>query len=275
MTEIQKNAQDGKKKNLKKIIPIILIGVVACCIISAVLGAISDIFSPDDISKKQQPVSPNKQTSSVIESVPNETAQPLYEGLVYTLYEDRSYSDAGTFKVMWDILIDPERAVISEENLDELLDHIYQEAFSLVPDDDRPKVIAIYVYTSLEYLYTGGQWIGMVMKSGGSSEPSCSINERQLDNLYALPEEKLGLSENERIQIWNEIVHTEDRAMAEADAVYPDMDPADEYFDLLEELELKYKTELANDCGLTLDQLQEISSEGLQKDWPLPTPIGR
>ena len=278
MTENQDNSQNEKKKNWKKIIPFMLIGIVTCCIVSVVVGAVSDVFSIDDVAEIQEVVSPTKQVSSTKSDdtpMPADTIQPVYGGLEYILHNDRSYSDAGTFKVMWDILIDPERKEITEYNLEELLNHLYQEAYVLVPEDDRPKVIAVYVYTSEEYLLTGGQWIGMANKSGVASEPSISINERQLENLYAVPEEKLGFTEDERIQIWNDIVHAEDRATAEADTAYPDMDPVDEYLDLLEELELKYKTELANGVGLTIDQLQEISLEGLQKDWPLPTPISK
>lgn len=201
---------------------------------------------------------------------PTNTQTPVVALLDYSIYKDNSTSDYGSFKVMWDIIINSEE--ITKPLLENLMNNLFEEAYQLLPgkNDDRTQLIFIYLYASKEHAMSGmGQWIGMVSKYADSSKPSLMFDELQLNALLETPEVSLGLSELERKQIWNEIIHAEDRAYAEAERIYPDLD--DPFFDYLDELTLKYMTELSIETGLTLEQLEDIGYEGMLKNWPFPT----
>jgi hypothetical protein len=187
----------------------------------------------------------------------------------YTLFKDNSYEDAGTVKVIWEILVSPD---VTKEPLNVLLNELYKKALAKTSgSNNRPVVIAIYAYTSEEYAMSGmGQWIGCVSKSGVDTQPTIVFNERQLSTKTETTETKFGLSEAERIRIWQDMVRAEDRAQEEALQVYPDMAPYDEFQKLYDELASKYMSELAQREGLTLEQLDEIDFEAFSKDWPIP-----
>lgn len=203
---------------------------------------------------------------------PTSTITPTVELLGYTLYHDNSTSDYGSFKVMWDIIITSEE--ITKPLLENLMNNLFEEAYQLLPgkNDDRNQLIFIYIYASKEHADSGmGQWIGMVSKYADSSKPSLMFDELQINALSETPEITLGLSELERKEIWNKIIHAEDRAFAEAEKVYPDTEPYEDYSDLAMELIDKYMAELAWETGLSLEELDEIGLEGMVKNWPFPT----
>ncbi len=171
---------------------------------------------------------------------------------------------------------------ISESGLRALLNKLYtsikkKKGFKY---HSSPTNIYIYSYTSKERFESGmGQWIAMLEKSYNDVSPSISVNRRQITQLGVKPEEKLGFSEKERKEIWKELVLIEDRAWQEAEKQYP-FNPelsqsqvrkqAGKLTGLRERLEKEYQTKLAKKYSLTLKQLEEISMEGITKDWALP-----
>lgn len=205
------------------------------------------------------------QTTEADEAVTLPT--PTFSLPAYTLFKDDSYESAGTFKIIWEILVSPE---ITQDHLNALLNELYQDALAKSPsNDDRPIVIDIKAYTSEEHATSGmAQWIGWISKSGIDTEPSIHFNEGQLNAEKG--ELKFGLSEAERFELWQAIVKVEDRASEEALQQYPDMQPLDEFEQLMDELVLRYKSELAQENGLSLEQLDEIAHEGLIENWPFP-----
>jgi hypothetical protein len=94
---------------------------------------------------------------------------------------------------------------------------------------------------------------------------------------------KFGYTIEERKQIFYEIVEAEDRAQLEAWEAYPTPDPfssdyttekmeealmnAFDYFDKYTEL---YRQEVAEKYNLSIEELKEISNEGVFNDWPFP-----
>jgi hypothetical protein len=115
------------------------------------------------------------------------------------------------------------------------------------------------------------------------SDPEVNVNTRQLAQLDSAPEEKYGLSDAARKQIFVEAVKAERRANADAERKYPLPDPLKPDYsqaaaqkqalaqaDLSTALLEKYKGEVAETHGLTSDQLDEIIMEGFTKDWPSP-----
>ena len=96
-------------------------------------------------------------------------------------------------------------------------------------------------------------------------------------------EDKFGLTEDKRRQIYKEIVNSEDRAQAEADRQYPIsgrstwnlsqselLNRMDKNTELMRRLEEKYKFDLMKKYRITREQLKEIIYEGLSENWPMP-----
>lgn len=98
-------------------------------------------------------------------------------------------------------------------------------------------------------------------------EPRVLINEERLAALSQEPEERVGLSEQERREVFRGIATAEDRATQEAMARFPDSQIMKQ-IELERELGEKYKAELAQKYGLTEGQLREIMVEGVTKGWP-------
>jgi len=99
-----------------------------------------------------------------------------------------------------------------------------------------------------------------------------------------------GLSENERMTIWDEYIRAQDRVRLEITRSLEILDPNDpKYADMRNEfdhdlysrqfgeretlIKLKqdeYEREVAEKFGLTHEQLTEIGNEGTRKEWPFP-----
>lgn len=219
-------------------------------------------------------------------AAPSPPPAPEREKIVmpnYSVLDEDVYDAPVKTQVALNILVSGE---ISEPGLGALLNQLYSSisvrgGFKY---HDSPTNIYIYAYTSKERAESGmGLWIAMLQKNYDDVEPTISINEQQIAQLDAKPEQKFGLSETERQQIWNEIVESEDKAFQEAKREFPDLDPLDpdysqslfmeqldKQIELQRTLDERYKNELAEKYGLTLDQLTEITVEGLTKDWPFP-----
>jgi len=90
-------------------------------------------------------------------------------------------------------------------------------------------------------------------------------------------EDKFGLNEEKRREIFKEIVATEDKARIEADNIYPidisDPNYEQENFmkniDKNRELMAKYKAEVRNKYGITEDIENKIVIEALEERWPM------
>ncbi|NZA28657.1 hypothetical protein H0E84_19975 [Luteimonas sp. SJ-92] len=129
--------------------------------------------------------------------------------------------------------------------------------------------IYIYVYGTKEQANAGqGLWIGMIaMGPLDKEEPRVLISEERLAALSHVPEERFGLSEEERKKVFRESAAAEDRATREAMARVPGSQIMKQ-IDMERELEEKYKNELVRKYDLTNEQLQEIVVEAAMKGWP-------
>jgi hypothetical protein len=112
-----------------------------------------------------------------------------------------------------------------------------------------------------------------------TDEPSAEPTEETGQDI------RFGYDEQQRFQIYSDMVQAYYRAVIEAWDLYPTPDPTssdytpealtearqnqDAYIDEHGEL---YRQQVANDWGLTIDQLHEIELEGIEKEWPLPPP---
>ena len=96
------------------------------------------------------------------------------------------------------------------------------------------------------------------------------ISQERLAALTQTPENRFGLSETLRKQVYREIAAAEDRGTREAMARVPDS-RIKEQAKLEDALQEKYKAELLRKYKLTQDQAGKIVLEGAQKGWPAPT----
>jgi len=132
-----------------------------------------------------------------------------------------------------------------------------------------PTNIYIYVYGTKEQADARkGVWIGMLAKSySDTGTPRVIINEDRLAALSAPAQDKFGLSEAQRKELFREIAGAEDRAMSEATARYRNSDIMKQ-IDFERSLEDKYKADVMRKYGVTKEQAFKVTVEGVKKGWP-------
>ncbi len=131
--------------------------------------------------------------------------------------------------------------------------------------------IYIYVYGSEEQARAGqGLWVGMLAKSySDKGTPKVLVNDERFAALSAASENRFGLSEAKRQEVYREIATAEERATRDAMARVPDSQIMKQ-IELERELKVEYKAAVARRHGLTEDHLFKISVEGIEKGWPVP-----
>jgi hypothetical protein len=176
---------------------------------------------------------------------------------------------------------------LTEVGLRQLLQGLYDECAAtrgFQYNGGKPTHVFIYLYTSQEHFRSHtGQWIAMLSKLGEDSRPETQVRTELIAQLDAKSEVKHGLSESERKEIFAAVVMAEDRAEADAERMYPYMDPLDPAYsqtsasrqiikqgEVQNALTEKYHAEVAARYGVTKEQLRDISLEGVKKNWPLP-----
>ncbi len=178
--------------------------------------------------EKEKPVvtpSPTKQETQkpTVASMPTVEREKVVTPR-YSVLNEEVHDVPIKTQVVLNILVSGE---ISEAGLKALLNQLYssikvRRGFKY---HDCPTNIYIYVFTSKERAESGmGQWVAMLQKSYDDIKPTISINERQIVQLRAKPEERFDLSEEKRKEIWEELLLSEDRARKEAEQQYP-LDP--------------------------------------------------
>jgi len=184
----------------------------------------------------------------------------------YTILKEGVSETPGKAQITENLLVHPG---ITEADLRTLLEKRYEVVSqrSGFRYHEHPTVVAIYAYPSREHAESGmGQWAGMLLQTPGDSVPRITIHP-SVGKPYT-EEERLGLSEVQRRNIFKRIVETEDRGQADAELKYPT-----DYVKqakLASELSKANKDALAKELKLTPDQISEIAEEGLTKNWPIP-----
>jgi hypothetical protein len=190
-----------------------------------------------------------------------ETAQPDTQALArhrdimqYRIHRCEVYDTALKTQLAVDLIVEDS---LSEDRLRTLLRTLYREAASLTgfKNSVHPTHVGIYAYASEAHVKAGmGQWVAMLSKTPAIAEPEIRVNESNIQAAMYPAEEKFGISEEERLAIWNEIVLGGDRATAHGDVTR------------------SYRDVLARKHNLTREQIEEIADEGMEKNWPLPEP---
>jgi len=176
---------------------------------------------------------------------------------------------------------------ITEIGLRNALEKLHSEANAMRGfkyHGGKPTHVFIYLYTSRDHFKSGmGQWIAMLSKVGEDSKINTQVKTELIVQLHANPEVKYGLTEAKRKEIFVAIVTAEGRADKEAQRMYPIPDPLEPGYsrdkvgtqwnhqiEAFENLKKKYKMQVAKKYGISEEQLQEISIEGVTKNWPIP-----
>jgi len=121
-----------------------------------------------------------------------------------------------------------------------------------------------------------GQWIGMISKGYDDTNPKIEISAVQLNALKEVAEDRWGLTQKQRLEIWNKIIQLEDRAQMEADKKIPldkpgiTLDDMNKNVDLMRQLKAKYEKELAKEYGINKSIIDSVGLEGLKKGWAMP-----
>lgn len=159
---------------------------------------------------------------------------------------------------------------IDEYTLKETIQFLYEEAINTRGFKHKgglPTNIYVYIYQSkVHFNAQSGQWIAM-MSSAQGSQPEMRIQREFLRFVNAEPEERFGLTEIERKEIFAAALMAEDRAYRNAQQQYPDDFSAENK--RANELYEQYLIQLAEDCGITLEILNSIRLEALEKNWLL------
>lgn len=192
----------------------------------------------------------------------------LAAGVTYTVVDDKIYDKPIKTQIEQHIVVSgvPTKAELKAEILKRYRAATARRGFRYYNPATN---IYIYVYGTEQQARAGqGLWIGMIAKGfSDKGEPRVLINEERLAALSQAPEKRFGLSEQRRKQVFREIAAAEDRATRGARARVPDSQIMKQ-IDLERELGKKYKAKVAQQYGLTNDQLLKITLEGVTKGWP-------
>lgn len=218
-----------------------------------------------------------------VQEVPQEKTQPQIALPNYEMLNEKIDDMPIKTQIAQHFLVTGE---INAENLKILLQNLYNKAKGRTGFryHNNPNAIYIYAYLDKERYEGGmGQWVAMLSQSAADNRPTTNVNEEQLSQLGKEPEEKFGLTEEKRKEIWQAIIKAERRATEDSEKQYPLPDPSqagytqakfeaqwNKQIDLQYSLQDKYNNELLSKYGITQDQLDDIAAEGITKSWAFP-----
>jgi hypothetical protein len=176
---------------------------------------------------------------------------------------------------------------VTEPSVRRVLEAIYDHAQStqgFQHQRGRPSHIFIFLYPTVEHYESGmGQWIARLAKGGVDAKVEVDVRSDLISQLSAKDEGRQARSESARREIFKAIITAEDRAEQEALKMHPFLDPLapgyskgaamarlERFQEARRRLAGKYKGEVAQRYGLTSEELDEISWEGVRKNWPMP-----
>ncbi len=135
----------------------------------------------------------------------------------------------------------------------------------------NPTNIYIFVYNDKEKaIVEQGLWLAMLeFIKNYNDKPVISIREEQIALLRKKPEEKFGLTEAQRKEIFKEIIKTERRSIKEAEKLYPSN--LKKQVVKADELNEKFQNMLAKKYNLSSEHLDSIGMEGIKNLWVRPS----
>lgn len=166
----------------------------------------------------------------------------------------------------------------SESDLRRLLRSLYEEAMDRSGFKFRAHPNAVYIYAYAKKSYrknSGASWIGMLSCAVDDKEPAIRLDSSRLKAQFEESAARLGLTEQQRKKIYWELFEIEDKARREAERKVPNPKTLEDLkrqageFNKLHE---RYRKRLLRKHRITGKQRIQIIVEGMQKNWPEPSP---
>ena len=183
----------------------------------------------------------------------------------YSILDEKVYDEPGKTQVRQDILVSGQ---ISEAGLRTLLGQLYSGIMARrgFRYSKAPTNVYIYAFTSPERARSG-QWIAMLWKHRDTG-PTIDVFEGELSQLGAPDEERFGLSEDERKEIWWEVGLAGKEMWEECERLYPEWEH--EIWQCLDTLWDRIIADVAKRYDLSVEQLEEIGEEARREFWTAP-----
>ncbi len=195
------------------------------------------------------------------------TPTPPPYPVAYTIVKENIYDKPIKTQINQDIVVSgvPTKTELKAEILRRYRAAMARGGFR---NHSPPTNIYIRVYGTDKQARAGqGLWIGMIAKSfGDEGEPPVQIDYDRSAALSQRPEERFGLSEETRNQVFRSITAALHKATRDARSRIPDAQLMKQ-ITVERQLREKYRDEIAARYGLTHDQLIEIIIEGAKKGW--------
>jgi len=162
---------------------------------------------------------------------------------------------------------------ISEAGLRTLLGQLYSGIMARrgFRYSKAPTNVYIYAFTSPERARSG-QWIAMLWKHLDDTGPTILVFEGELSQLGAPDEERFGLSEDERKEIWWEVGLAVKETVEECERLYPEWDreTLQRFNRCLDGMWDRIIADAAERYDLSVEQLEEIGHEANRECWTVP-----
>ena len=207
------------------------------------------------------------------------TGTPVAYEIVET--EDQSRKATGNKKMRYRVVVPPD---IKTNQVKPTLERLISDITSKDNDIDE---ISVLLYSDKELTKGGYDVARAIWAPGGdlgnvdaniarsNNRTGYQLSVDVVDNLEEYlkqrgqSEDKFGFTEEQRRQIFKELVSAEDRALADADDSNLSAENLKKYAEEVRGLEETYKAQLRDKYGISEEIQDEISLEGGTEYWPL------
>lgn len=168
---------------------------------------------------------------------------------------------------------------INEKKLETLLTYLYNQQINRTgfKYHKHLNTVLVYAFSTKEKANAGkGQWVAMISKMYDDTNPKFEISETQFKALTVKEQDKWGLTQKKRQEIWDKIIYAERNAQKEADKKHPLDKPGITQEDMKKNIKLMEKIKVENQNGIAQEYQIEISIidsigfEGVMNGWSFP-----
>ena len=189
------------------------------------------------------------------------------EKVTYTIVEENIADTTFSTKVEQLIVV---TGIPSKAELETALRKFYNTVMARrFQYHDRATHVWIFIFGTQEQAKADqGLWLGrLTSRRTDDYKPEITVLEERLTALAQAPEERFGLSERRRKQVYLDLGDAELKAIRIAMARFPDSPQYEKQLEHERNLWDQYTAEIAKKYGLTSKQLDEIMIEGSEKGW--------
>ena len=180
------------------------------------LGILGAIFG--------EPPPPQTSTPDGEESAPGVADTQPAPGLTYTVFSEEVDDTPVKTQVSLKVVLTSSPEAITKQAVNTLLTTLYTEVMGRTGytyHGGSPTSAYLFVYTDEARARSGAEWIGTLGKCHACKAPNVGFADNQFAQLLQPEEEKFGLSESTRKEVYAALIRAEDRAGKEAEALFP------------------------------------------------------